>query len=766
MLLDKEKFANDGEYFLQYGRYVLRNFYNQPYPFFLNNSITLGVSDMMVRNFQYYFGEQSNESYKYELTMPGAQAFTAPFVPDQRIRTLIEHMIGKIRSMIDSVESSMSVKSLDYETVKIRQAFKRKLELQLMISPLVQDAPVLFAPEGIAKVTSQEEVDAIIDKYRTKLENACLKLVRGIFYEERLKEKFEDAAVNQLVGNFCQAVIEVVGDSLEIKITPCYNAIIDNRVNGDYGEYAEVGGYVSTMTPSEIFSRYPKVFESKDNQDFINNMAKSIPSNWQSAYDFYNLENMRFWDNATGKVAVAKVYFLAQSNLRYNVLPKGKTGLRPRFLNDDPKKRYHVNTPTEQLYIPAEDIEGDEWSWKWHQVDIIGNAIVANYGYVPYQVLSSKKGKRPSPPFTQYMHRNYMGYFKSFVARLSAHSDKKESLRRKIQEMQNRDMGKVYAIYADKLAAAGIDPLEVFEDFKSMGISIIGVDGEPGSLTNAKGLVAEQLDFSLQPQIAQYINLLVFEDKMMDDITNLPPSVLGTQDKIIGKGVQEQTISQSQYSTLSLYKGFETWMQQTCQLALNIEKMRRADSGEEEIVQISPIDADIIKIDKKDKYEEVGIFFIPLDEIEQGNKALYSQVLQSYSQNSSTEGAEAILNILKLMKAKSFSEGIDMLSKFVDNKKIMDAKQEQAITQQQGQIEQQSIAMQQQFQIYIKELDGKIRMTETMYKEDQENFRTEIKAAVDGFNAKVEQLIAMHDIETSREVAAMQAAAKSEPQTA
>jgi len=763
MMLDKYKFANDGEYFLQYGRYVIRNFYNQPYPFFLNPSISLGISDMMVRNFMYYFGEQSNESYKYEMQMPGASSFTAPFVPDQRIRTLIEHMVGKIRSMIESVEDSMSVKSLDYETVKVREAFRRKIEIKLLIDPLMQDNPVLYAPEGVAKVTTQEEADAIVDKYRTKLENACLKLVRGIYYEEELKLKFEDAAVNQLVGNFCQIVIEVIGDALDIRVTPCYNAIIDNRTNGDFGQYAEVGGYVTSMTPSEIFSRYPKVFESEKNQKFINTMAKSLASNWQGAYDFYNLNNIRFWDNSTGKVAVAKVFFLAQSNLRYNVLPKGKTGLRARFLDDDPLKKRHVNTPEGQLYIPSEDIAGDDWSWKWHQVDIIGNAIVANYGYVPYQVLSSKKGRRPSPPFTQYVHRNYMGFFKSFVARLSAHSDKKESLRRKIQEMQNRDMGKVYAIYADKLAAAGIDPLTVFEDFKSMGVAIIGVDGEPGSLTNAKGLVAEELDFSLQHQISQYINMLVFEDKMMDDITNLPPSVLGTQDKIVGKGVQEQTINQSQYSTLSLYKGFETFMQNTCQLALNIEKMRRADSGEEEIIQISPTDAEIIQIDKKDKYQELGIFFEPLDEIEQSNKGLYSQILQSYSQNASPEGAEAILNILKLMKAKSFNEGISMLQQFVDTQKIARSNEEKAMAEHQGQVEQQSIQMQQDFQIAMKKLDGQIKMNETMFKEEQQNFRTEFETLAKNFTSEMERLLKLHDINTSKEIAQMQIEAQPEP---
>ena len=80
---------------------------------------------------------------------------------------------------------------------------------------------------------------------------------------------------------------------------------------------------------------------------------------------------------------------------------------------------------------------------------------------------------------------------------------------------------------------------------------------------------------------------------------NMPPAVLGTQDKIIGKGVQENTIVQSQLLFMSLMTGYQRFITKVMRQTINIGKMINADYGGRQFYQVSDSEVEDIKFPKE-----------------------------------------------------------------------------------------------------------------------------------------------------------------------
>ncbi len=730
VVLDSTKFADDGAWFLQNARWICFENYNYTSTLTRNPILgNLGTSSEVLSNFQYYYGVQTNEFYNYS-SSPSYVGVSTPTVPDQLIRTKVEYLLGKLRKMIESSKDLMSVRSLDYRVALKKQNLRKKLELKKLIDPLMQDNPVMFAPEGVAKVESDEDIDKIIEEWREEIELEILKLGRGIHFEEKMENLFEFESVHQVVGNMCMVDIQAAGNKISCTAIPSYNMIVDKNQIGDYGENAQVGGYVEYMTPSQIFNKWPEVFKNKKQRDFIENMAKRAYSNINKAYGFYNTcPNLLWWDKV-GRVAVARTYWLGLSNSRYRVV-NGQVGKKATFLADD----VEYDVPIGDTYGKklGSDVQGDNWTYKWHYCDIIGNAIAADYGYVPYQVRSENKYKFPMKPFEIFIHRNHAGFFRSIVSRLKAITDKKESIRKKIQELMDEDIGKVYGLNASLLAKAEMTAPELYQQIRQYKFFLLNDSGEAQNPNDNKRIVIDELDYTMQGQVQIYLQLLDYEDRNMNEITNITNIVQGTQETIVGKGVQAQSQQAAELNYIGLFKGFLTHMSDVMRNCINKAKMISADYGQPILYQIGELHPAIVQIPKDAKYEEYGFWYENSDELEPSRQQAIDSAYFAYAQNPTPDGAKALNNILTLMGKRSSIEKQDFLEKFI----VKETAQQQAIAAQENKAESdmqaQGIQMQQQFTVFLQKM-----------KEDNENYRTELevrqKAIADENKAMAENI--------------------------
>jgi hypothetical protein len=730
---DATKFKDDGEWFLKWSRYIVNRFYNQPMYDGSNTKGTYyGISDNIREMYRYYYGVHTQSLYNYELGMGGGGIGT-PFVPDQRQRTLLDHARGKLYEIVEPVKRAMSVRSLDYNVALKKKELKNKLEVKKLVDPLIKETGVEFIPSGVRNIGDKEsDIDAIVNKFRTETEINALRLARGIYYEDNLEEKFLYLTLEQIVGGVSCLITEIKGDRLNLIPIPSSQMIIDDRVVGDYSDNAQVGGYVVFMTPSEIFSRWPHLYEDENKREWIENMAKGIACNGQTltnAINYYNTsKNIIYWNNKTGEIAVAFTNWLSMSTPDYYQSSEG---------NVVQLKKNEKYLDNEASFVKGKDKEGIDWKQKWHNCITIGNSVVAEYGYVPYQYTPAGK-ESPNPPFMYYINTFYHGYFRSMASRIKPISDQIEAASRKVKELMDKASGKVYILFGSKLGLTKEDAPEVFSDLRTIGFTIIEDSGQDGNSIDNKRAVADELDFSLQPEVQEFIKWKILLQQEQDAIMNMPPAVLGMQDNIIGKGVMNQTIVQSQKSFLSLMKGYQNYITKVMRQVINVGKMINADYGQKQFFQTSENgEIEEVYFPRTAKYEEMGFFFESDDAIEEKDRQTLYTYLQAYMQNPTASGAKAIRNIVKLMQFKSYNEGIEYLDKFITEEEGKENQMAQAKIASEQDANESSIMMQKQWEFFM-----------AQYKEDQMNYRKEIEVIqkqsqqqIDNYNNAVELLI-------------------------
>lgn len=708
-ITDSEKTKDGGEWFLKYSRYITNRFYNQK---LINNSTTnsyYGISDEIKALFKYYYGIHQHEFYNYEIGMSGAGLGT-PFVPDQRPRTLLEHAHGNLMGIIEPVKRAMSVQSLDYEVNSQKKKLKEKLEIKKIVDPLIKDTGVEFMPEGISDLAPDQDVDELIKEYKTKTELTALRLARGIYYEEDLERKFNYISLHQIVGNISFFMFDFSGGRVHIEPISSSQCIIDDRVASDYSDDAEVGGYIVYMTPSEVFQRFPHLYKDDKKRKFIEQLSKGdlkMGSTLSSAVNYYNTSpNLTYWNNQTGKVAVSYNYWLALSTPEYYI--SSDNNVVPINKND----KYYAGDNT---FVKGKDKEGIDWKMKWHYCVTVGNAIAADYGYVPYQYTPQGRTK-PLPPFSYYINSLHEGYFRSMAARIKPISDQIEAASRKIKELMDKSSGKAYLLLGSRLGVTKEQAPEIFSDLRTLGFTILEDSGQMDNPIDEKKAVTDMLDFSLQPEIQEFIKWRFLLQQEQDAIMNMPPSVLGMQDNVIGKGVMSQTIVQSQKSFLSILKGFEAWITKVLRQAINIGKMMQVDYGQPLWYQLSDKEVDEIYFPRDKKYEEMGFYFESDDAMEGKDRETLYTYLQAYMQNPTASGAKAIRNTVKLMQFRSYKEGIDFLDKFIKEEEAKEGMAQQQQQQAEMDMKSQLALMQQQFTFFMEK-----------YKEDQANYRKELE---------------------------------------
>ncbi len=707
--LESQKFANNGDWFAKYARWITYNFYNYNIrTVFPNSAYNYNFSNGILENFSYYFGEQHNKIFAYAAQLPSGEAIPAPYIAGQQIRNFADNMMGNISQIVKPIGDSISTVNLDYESI-----LDKKLKFD-MARMSVKAAPILdaLAQKGVQfngtdkSYNNVAEIDKDEEDSVDEYEDAALKITRSIYYEQNLKQQFKaQDGLHQVVGGISGTIIEKVGDKVCHTHVPSYNCIYDYRSKDDWGKDALIGGAVILMTPEEINLECPDL-TPQQLQD-IRYMAKSGN---QDALLFRNTMNAG-WSNITwwgndGRIAVVKAYWICKRDLMnhrtVNSLGQKKTKIY------EMNKTYQTQEKNEKggyIHKDGGMIRGEDFTWDVCTAMLIGNNWVTKYGYVDYVVRDTYGF--PQLPFTFFSHNLVNGYSKSIVSRLKPLEAEYDRIMLKIREKMGRDYGRIFILNGKKMGIS--DAIEILRDWKVSGVTVSAGDQNYMSSDNEK--LVETVDGTLE-NIQPYIQMLEVLRREMQQTVSISDYALGLQTETVGKGVQAASVANSTLANLPFYEGLSEWWRKKLQYSFELSK-QFYKLGHYSVV-VSEKQVEILTITKDTLSKDIGIFIEPNDTINNEHKALLNQLLFAYAQNAQQMQAEGItlVDVLKLMKATTYDEGIEELeaAQGINKQKNQEAQSQQAQSEQQAQMQMQQQAIM---------LDAQIKQLA----EDNANFR-------------------------------------------
>jgi len=470
-----------------------------------------------------------------------------------------------------------------------------------------------------------------------------------------------------------------------------YNLIWDNTFDDDLNEKARFVGKVDWVTPGEIVSNpyYTRQLTTEE----INEIKKLTPDNIDKLLGEDNITTNKlkwYWNNnGVPCLAATTCYWIGYKELRYEKV-------KDKYGNNHIAKIKNANV-------------SDYWVKTVYKATMLANKYIVDYGEIHNIVRKQDDINEVELPITVFLPNMVMGENRSVVSRLHKHQDRIDFLNNEITKSVTRAKGKVFVLNKHKLGTATAQ--DVLNDFERMGIHITDGNATGEEMIGPdQNRVVDVIDMTLDPNVQQLLSLKREEERIMEEIVNVPKAAMGQQQGYLGAKTQAGTIAQSNLGTAYLYQGFVQFIEKDLQHSLNQFKVSLLENGDDEIPVIGDRGINYLKVTEDFKFEDFGIYVNVRDFIDDQAKERLLFIAQAAMQNQAID----MLDYLQLETSKTYTELYNNL-KFSIEKKKRDAEKQQEIQMmmQQAQMEQQSQMQQDQMSL----------------KEDGSNYRAELQAA-------------------------------------
>jgi hypothetical protein len=203
--------------------------------------------------------------------------------------------------------------------------------------------------------------------------------------------------------------------------------------------------------------------------------------------------------------------------------------------------------------------------------------------------------------------------------------------------------------------------------------------------------MVEVVDMTLDPNIQQLVSLRREEERLMEEIVNIPKVALGQQAGYVGAKTQAGTIAQSNLGTTYLYQGFIQFVEKELSFAINQYKVSLIDEPETEIPVVGTNGKEYFRLTKDFQFQELGVYLKVRDFIDEQAKERLIGLAQAAMQNQMID----MLDYIRIEKATSYTQLMNELE-YSLNKREREREKQQAMMQmmQQAQMEQQAAQQQ------------------------------------------------------------------------
>jgi len=249
----------------------------------------------------------------------------------------------------------------------------------------------------------------------------------------------------------------------------------------------------------------------------------------------------------------------------------------------------------------------------------------------------------------------------------------------------------VFILNKHKLGSATSQ--EILNDFERMGIHITDGNMTGEDFNNADyNKVVEVIDMTLDPNVQMMITLRREEERIMEEIVNVPKIAMGQQQGYLGAKTQAGSIAQSNLGTSYLYQGFIQFIERDLQYALNQYKVSLLAMESDTLGLLDDRGIEFMEITEDFKFEDFGVYIKVKDIVDETAKERLLAIAQAAMQNQMID----MRDYLRIETAKTYTEILKELD-YSMQKKDQERKQaeEQARIMQAAQMEAQ-MAMQQQ----------------------------------------------------------------------
>jgi len=651
--------------------------------------------DEMLRMFSYYLGKQENRDYYYTTQDQSNCDLPTVWINGQKLTSMIDFMLGNAIKMIENIEPSVRATAkavVNRKTRKLELALL-KLELSGIFNELEKNG-IFFTPTGSKEFETPEETIKYMQfDYKERGEEIAYRLASDILHRNRFIDKYKQAFFYTLLGGVVGIENKVVNKKQVKEIILPYNLIWDNSFDDDLNTKARFTGKVDWLTPGEILSN-PYMIQQLS-ADEINEIKTINTQNIDKLLGEDNIttNKLKWYYNTNGVPSLAAVttYWIGYKELRYE-----KT--KDKFGNT-----HYAKMRGKQ--------PSSYWTKTVYKGTLIANKYLVEYGEQPNIVRKSDDMNEVDLPISIFIPNMVMGESRSIASRLHKHQDRIDFLTNEITKMITRSKGKVFVLNKHKLGTATAQ--EVLNDFERMGIHITdgAATGEDYNTADNNRIV-EVVDMTLDPNINQLLNLKNEEERIMEEIVNVPKVAMGQQAGYLGAKTQAGTIAQSNLGTAYLYQGFIHFIERDLQYALNQYKISLLANKDEDIPVIGDRGLEYLKLTEDFKFEDFAIYIKVRDFIDEAAKERLMMIAQAAMQNQLID----MMDFLKIETAKTYTELMNQIE-YAMNKKQRKAEEQQQLQmmQQQAMMEQQMAMQQQQAQM----------------KEEGQNYRAGVKAAVD-----------------------------------
>jgi len=660
--------------------------------------------DEIVRMYTYYLGRQWNKDYYYTTQDQNSCDLPTVWINGQKVTSLVDFMVGNAIKMIENIEPSVKAQS--------KSAVNKRTKL-LERALLMFDAPDIFNTlaefgfeyQPLGNATEQMEIPEDVHRYmeydyRQYTEVLAMRMCEDILHRNDYKNKLKQAFLYTLLGGRVGLENRIENGKQYFDVILPHNLILDTSKDDDFNQEARFVGKVDWLNTTDVIERYQEWLTDEEKKEIkeitMNNLYQLLDltthpyaTNW--AFNYNNLPTL----------AAVTGYWVGMKDLGYEE-SKDKFG----------------NTHISKI---RNGRKSKFWTKTIYKGTLIGNKYVVEWEEVTNQVRKHDNPGDVELPLKVFIPNMVMGENRSIVARLHQHQDRIDYITNEITKMLNRAKGKVYLINKQKLGTSTAK--DVISDFERMGIHI--TDGSATGeefVAGQDARLVEVVDMTLDPNVQQLVNLRREEERLMEEIVNIPKVALGQQTGYVGAKTQAGTIAQSNLGTSYLYQGFIEFFQKELAFALNQYKVSLMTESEQEIPVIGTRGKEWLKITKEFQMEELGVYIKVKDFMDDQARERLIGLAQAAMQN----GLIDMTDYIKIEQARSYTELLGDL-KYSMNKKKRDAEKQQAMQQmmQQAMMEQQ-MAQQQ----------GIAQM-----KEDGSNYRAELgaqsKMAQEAFKAGV-----------------------------
>lgn len=658
--------------------------------------------DEVVRMFTYYLGRQDNKDYYYTTQDQNNCDLPTVWINGQKVTSLVDYMVGNAIKMIENIEPVVKAQS--------KAAVNKKTDI-LQKTLMMFDMPELFAElaelgleyKPLGNKTGEMEVPEDVYRfmeydYQEYSELLATKMCEDILNRNSYKHKLKQAFLYTLLGGYVGIENRIENGKQYFDAVLPHNLIVDRAKDDDFNTEARFVGKIDWLNITDIVERYQDDLTAEEL-----NEIKEI--NMNNLYQLLDLTthpyatNWAFNVNNLPTLACVTGYWVGMKDLGYEK-SKDKFG----------------NTHFQRI---RNQRKGPYWTKTVYKATLIGNKYVVEHGETTNIVRKHDNPGDVELPLKVFIPNMVMGENRSVVARLHQHQDRIDYITNEITKMMNRAKGKVYLINKQKLGTSTAQ--DVISDFERIGIHI--TDGSATGedfVSGQDSRMVEVVDMTLDPNVQQLVSLRREEERLMEEIVNIPKIALGQQSGYVGAKTQAGTIAQSNLGTTYLYQGFIEFFEKQLGYAVNQLKVSLMDESENEIPIVGTRGKEWLKITEDFQFEELGVYIRVKDFMDDQSKERLIGLAQAAMQNQQID----MLDYIRIEKAKTYTEIINELE-YSLNKKRRDNEKQQAIMQmmQQAQVEQQ---MAQQQQItgmkeeganYRKEIDVQGKVTDTAMKQ-------------------------------------------------